>query len=159
MRNSFVLPTAVSILALASAGAQQPPAMQEWPVYAGDQGAAHYSPLTDVNRDTVARLEVAWEWKPAEDALQAFGTRPGNFQNTPLMIDDVLYVSTMYNRVVALDAETGKELWSFDPKSYEDGQPPNGTGFVHRGVAAWRDAGRLRIFLASRYRLICLDAK
>ena len=52
--------------------------------------------------------------------MPAFGTRPGNFQNTPLMIDDVLYVSTMYNRVVALDAETGKELWSFDPKSYED---------------------------------------
>ena len=78
--------------------------------------------------------------------MPAFGTPPGNFQNTPLMIDDVLYVSTMDNRVVALDAETGKERWSFDPKSYEDGQPPNGTGFVHRGVAAWRDAGRLRIF-------------
>ena len=60
--------------------------------------------------------------------LAAFGTRPGNFQNTPLMIDNVLYVSTPYNRVAALDAETGKELWSYDPKAYEDGQPPNGTG-------------------------------
>ena len=56
------------------------------------------------------------------------------------MIDNVLYLSTPYNRVVALNAETGAELWSFDPKAYEDGQPPNGTGFVHRGVAAWRDA-------------------
>ena len=81
----------------------------------------------------------AWEWSPGEQALQEFGTQPGNFQNTPLMIDNVLYVSTMYNRVVALDAETGKELWSFDPKAYEDGQPPNGTGFVHRGVATWSD--------------------
>jgi quinoprotein glucose dehydrogenase len=159
MRNSIALLAAMSVLALASAGAQKPPAPQEWPVYAGDPGAAHYSPLSDVNRDTVARLQIAWEWKPAEDAMQAFGTRPGNFQNTPLMIDDVLYVSTMYNRVVALDAETGKELWAFDPKAYEDGQPPNGTGFVHRSVAAWRDGDRLRIFLNSRYRLICLDAK
>src|SRR5204863_464742 len=46
------------------------------------------------------------------------------------------------------------------PKAYEDGQPPNGTGFVHRGVAAWRDAAdgdKLRIFINSRYHLICLD--
>ena len=90
-----------------------------------------------------------------------FGTRPGNFQATPLMIDNVLYLSTPYNRVVALNADTGAELWAFDPKAYEDGQPPNGTGFVHRGVAAWRDranGNKLRIFINSRYRLICLDA-
>ena len=112
--------------------------MQEWPVYAGDRGATHYSPLADINRENVAQLEIAWEWKPAEDAMPAFGTRPGNFQNTPLMIDNVLYVSTPYNRVVALDAETGKELWAYDPKAYEDGQPPNGTGLRaprRRGVA------------------------
>ena len=75
------------------------------------------------------------------------------------MIDDVLYVSTPYNRVVALDAGTGRELWTFDPKAYEDGQPPNGTGFVHRGVAAWRDGTALRIFMNSRAKLFCLDAK
>jgi glucose dehydrogenase len=131
----------------------------EWPVYAADGAATHYSPLADIDRDNVSRLEVAWEWRPGEQPNQQFGTRPGNFQNTPLMIDNVLYASTMYNRVVALDAETGRELWAFDPKAYEDGQPPNGTGFVHRGVAAWRDAGRLRIFINSRYRLIALDAK
>src|SRR6185436_3541919 len=83
---------------------------------------------------------------------------PGNFQNTPLMIDNVLYVSTPYNRVAALDAETGAQKWVFDPKAYEDGQPPNGTGFVHRGVAAWRDGGKLRIFMNSRARLFCIDA-
>ena len=159
MHRTLIGALTISVLVLSSAGAQKPPGIQEWPTYAGDAGASHYSPLADLSRENVAQLQMAWEWKPAEDVMPAFGTRPGNFQNTPLMIDDVLYVSTMYNRVVALDAETGKELWSFDPKSYEDGQPPNGTGFVHRGVAAWRDAGRLRIFLASRYRLICLDAK
>jgi quinoprotein glucose dehydrogenase len=74
------------------------------------------------------------------------------------MIGNVLYLSTPYNRVVALDAETGREIWSFDPRAYEDGQPPNGTGFVHRGIAAWRDGNHLRIFLNSRSRLICLDA-
>jgi quinoprotein glucose dehydrogenase len=104
---------------------------------------------------------VEWEWAPREKALSQFGTRPGNFQATPLMIDNVLYFSTPYNRVVALNADTGAELWAFDPKAYEDGQPPNGTGFVHRGIAAWRDSAdgnKLRIFINSRYRLFCIDA-
>ena len=133
-------------------------ASQGWPVYAGDAAATHYSTLTDITPANVARLDVAWEWKTGEDALPQFGTRPANFQATPLMIDDVLYLSTPYNRVVALDATTGAERWSFDPKAYELGQPPNGTGLVHRGVAAWRDGGKLRLFLNSRAKLICLDA-
>ena len=133
---------------------------QEWPVYGGDAGATRYSPLTDIHRGNVGSLATAWTWKPGERALPEFGTQPGTFQNTPLMIDDVLYVSTPYNRVVALDARTGRELWRYDPEPFKDGQPPNGTGFVHRGVAAWREeTGQLRIFLNSRYRLICLDAK
>ena len=92
----------------------------------------------------MSRLHVAWQWKTGEDALPEYGTRPGMFENTPLMIDNVLYVSTPYNRVVALDAETGARAVAYDPKAYEDGQPPNGTGFVHRGVAAWRDGDGAR---------------
>jgi quinoprotein glucose dehydrogenase len=135
-------------------------APQGWPVYGGDSGATRYSPLRDIDRASVSRLSIAWSWKPAESALKEYGTEPGTFQNTPLMIDDVLYVSTPYNRVVALNASTGQELWRYDPEPFKDGQPPNGTGFVHRGVAAWRDgAGALRIFMNSHYRLICLDAK
>jgi quinoprotein glucose dehydrogenase len=134
---------------------------QDWPVYGGDPGGTKFSTLTDINHDTVAGLSKAWEWSTGEKAREEFGTRPGTFQTTPLMIDNVLYLSTPYNRVVALDAETGAALWSYDPKAYEDGQPPNGTGFVHRGVAAWRDSdagGKLRIFMNSRYRLVSLDA-
>jgi quinoprotein glucose dehydrogenase len=134
--------------------------VEQWPVYAADSAATHYSPLRDINRANVSQLSVAWTWKPGETALKEYGTEPGTFQNTPLMIDDVLYLSTMYNRVVALDARSGREIWRYDPEPFKDGQPPNGTGFVHRGVAAWRDAGgALRIFMNSRYRLICLDAK
>src|SRR3954469_19905565 len=148
-------------------GGRAPPARpsltaaREWPFYGADQGGTKYSPLADINRSNVSRLAVAWEGSAGEKALAEFGTRPGNFQATPIMIGGVLYFSTPYNRVVALNADTGAELWSFDPKAYEDGQPPNGTGFVHRGVAAWRDSARnnaLRVFINSRYRLICLDA-
>lgn len=150
---------AVALVAVSTIGHAQE-RRHEWPVYGGDQGATRYSPLADIHRGNVAGLQIAWTWKPGERGLPEYETQPGTFQNTPLMIDDVLYLSTPYNRVVALDARTGRELWRYDPEPFKDGQPPNGTGFVHRGVAAWRDEqGRLRIFLNSRYRLICLDAK
>jgi quinoprotein glucose dehydrogenase len=156
--------TAASIAAAPAFRGQAPRAAdraREWPYYGGDQGGTKFSPLDDVNASNAARLSVAWQWTTGEKALAEFGTRPGNFQTTPIMIGNVLYLSTPYNRVVALNADTGAEIWSFDPKAYEDGQPPNGTGFVHRGVAAWRDASNgnaLRIFINSRYRLIAIDA-
>jgi outer membrane protein assembly factor BamB len=50
------------------------------------------------------------------------------------MIGDTLFLSTPYNQVVALDGSTGRELWRYDPRAYDAGQPPNGMGFVHR---AW----------------------
>jgi quinoprotein glucose dehydrogenase len=149
----------LTILVACSAMVAGQQAMVEWPVYGGDQAGTKYSQLSQITRDNVRTLQVAWEWKTGETAKKEFDVRPGMFQNTPLMIGGVLYVSTPYNRVVALDAETGKERWSFDPETYKDGQPPNGTGYVHRGLAAWRDQGRLRLFLNTRYRLICLDAE
>jgi quinoprotein glucose dehydrogenase len=138
---------------------QSPKPAQAWSAYAADNAATHYSPLEDIGPGNVSTLTQAWEWTTGEQPMDAFGAQPGNFQNTPLMIDNVLYVSTPYNRVVALDAETGKEIWGYDPKAYDDGQPPNGTGFVHRGVAAWRDGAQTRIFINSRWRLVALDAK
>jgi quinoprotein glucose dehydrogenase len=134
---------------------------QDWPFYGADQAGSKYSPLDQINRSNVSKLKMVWEWKTGEAPLPEFKTTPGNFEATPIIIGGVLYLSTPYNRVVALDAESGRELWSYDPKAYADGQPPNGTGFVHRGVAAWRDAktGKLRILMNSRYRLIELDAE
>src|SRR5436190_19317024 len=134
-------------------------AAQQWPHPAGDQAASHYSALDQITPANVNKLQIVWEWKPNEKNLPQFGTRPGNFQSTPIVIDNVMYVSTMYYGVAALDPATGKELWRYDSKAYEDGQPPNGTGYVHRGVAAWRDGSNLRIILNARYKLIELDAK
>jgi len=90
---------------------------QEWPFYGGDQGGSKYSPLDQINRANIAGLQVAWEWKTGEGPLAEFKTTPGTFEVTPIMTGGVLYLSTPYNRVVALDAETGRELWSYDPKA------------------------------------------
>lgn len=134
-------------------------AAQDWGNYGGDQAGSRYSPLTQIDRSNVSKLEVAWEWKTGEAPMPELKTTPGSFEVTPLEIDGVLYLSTPYNRVAALDAASGRELWSYDPKAYADGQPPNGTGFVHRGVGAWRDGGKLRILVNSRSKLIELDAQ
>ena len=144
------------------AAVQNQNSLVEWPVYGGDPGGMRYSALTDINRDNVTRLTKSWSWATSEapipqtDSTKA--ARPGTFQTTPLMVNDTLYLSTPYNRVVALDANTGRELWKFDPGAHTYGQPSNGTGFVHRGVAIWSEGGTRRVFINSRWRLIALDA-
>src|ERR1700691_5212252 len=111
---------AVSCTVLILFGATSPSKLQEWPWYGGDAGGNRYSTLTDINRDNVKTLKLAWEWKPGEEPIPGKGIRPSNFEGTPLMLDGILYLSTSYNRVVALDAETGKQLWVYDPKAYEE---------------------------------------
>lgn len=132
-----------------------------WPFYGGDQGGSKYSTLDQINRDNVSRLKIAWEWQTGEKPLPEFGTRPGLFEATPILVENTLFLSTAYNRVVALDPETGRQRWAYDPKAYADGQVPNGTGFVHRGVAYWVDdqSKRGRIVLNSRSHLIELDSQ
>ena len=81
------------------------------------------------------------------------------FESTPLVIDGVLYFSTPSNRVIALDAENGKEVWQFDPQAGHAGQR---RFFQHRGVAYWQSKNgddRRILFGTFDGRLIALDAK
>ena len=157
MVNKFVARLLVTAALLAAAQGQN----VEWPYFGGDQAGSKYSALTQINRTNVRNLKVAWEWRTGEKAMAEYKTTPGVFEVTPVMVEGTLYLSTPYNRVIALDPATGTQKWAFDPKAYEDGQVPNGTGFVHRGVAFWRDSGthRGRIVMNSRAKLIELDAQ
>ncbi|MBS0393017.1 MAG: pyrroloquinoline quinone-dependent dehydrogenase [Proteobacteria bacterium] len=159
MIGRIILVALVGPIAGAALAAGSPPD-QDWPQYGGDAGGARYSALAEIHRGNVARLQLAWRWETGELPLAEFGTAPGAFEATPVVVDGVMYLSTPYNRVVALDADTGRERWSYDPGAYREGQVPNGTGFVHRGVAVWRDrrTGALRVLMNSRHRLIELDA-
>src|SRR4051794_7482534 len=152
---------ALFAVSLRSAASAPQFASSTWPFYGGDQGGSKYSTLDEINRNTVSKLKLAWEWTTGEKTMPEFKTRPGMFEVTPVMVDGTLYLSTPYNRVVALNAETGRVKWSYDPRAYEDGQVPNGTGFVHRGVALWRDpaSGKRRIFMNARAKLIALDSE
>src|SRR5437667_11507094 len=78
----------------------------EWPFVGGDQENTKFSPLADINADNVNRLHVVWQWQHGEGRREDYGTVPGNFETTPLMIDGVLYLTTPYNNLAAISADT-----------------------------------------------------
>ena len=149
----------VALLSAAIAGAQEPDGMIEWPYVGSEQEHTKYSMAEEIMVANVGELEIVWQWEPNEKPLEEYGTRPGPFQATPIMIGNVLYFSTMYTRVAALDAETGTKLWTFDPGAYEGGPKGAGPrGFKHRGIGWWSNGADARIFLNSRDRLYAIDA-
>jgi quinoprotein glucose dehydrogenase len=111
----------------------------EWREYAGDKGGLHFSPLTQVDAGNVGRLELAWSHHSGDfhpgDAQHA----PTNFQVTPLVVNGTLYYCTAFMRVFALDPETGREKWVFDPqlRARETGGP---YPLNCRGIAYWEAA-------------------
>jgi quinoprotein glucose dehydrogenase len=139
-------------------GAQTTTAGGGWPVYGGDRASSRYSPLDQIHRGNVARLEIAWRWRSPDNDVPA--VRNAAFEATPLALDGVLYTSTSGSQVAAIDGETGQTRWRYDPRSYDAGRPSN-NGFLHRGVATWTDGdgGPRRIFIATGdARLIALHA-
>ena len=143
--RTFVLLIAGALAVSPQGGAQRGPQV-EWLYYGGDPGNSKYSPLTDINAGNVQRLQIAWQWKHWETPLPQYGTTPGFFESTPLMIDGVLYVTTPYNSIAALDAETGKELWRFDGEAYKLGQILVGQRLEaarHGLLARWRQAAHV----------------
>jgi quinoprotein glucose dehydrogenase len=157
MKGQILLLAVLGVGSVVGAQQQQSSQQVEWLYYGGDQGGTKYSPLADINSGNLQRLQVAWQWKHWETPLKEYDTVPGFNESTPLMIDGVLYVTTPYNSIAAVDAETGKERWRFDGGAYELGQVLSGSGWKLRGTAFWRDGGRMRLFLNSRHRLFSLD--
>jgi quinoprotein glucose dehydrogenase len=132
---------------------------QEWRHYANDPGGMRYSPLKQIDRGNVARLAPAWEYRTGELALGLALLKDDQrkaFECTPLIIDGVVYLSTPSSRVIALDAETGKELWSFDPQAGATKRKYE----AHRGVAYWESGGDKRIVYGTGDgKLIVLNAR
>ena len=151
------------------------PADVAWPFYGGTAGGTRWSPLADITRANVTTLVPAWtiSTRDLEHKMGDQGPREGcakchrgstKFEATPLAVEGTLYLSTPLNRVVALEATTGRELWRFDPKLKLD--IDRNEGYVSRGVALWKDrraaataACSRRIFYATvDARLYALDA-
>jgi quinoprotein glucose dehydrogenase len=141
----------VALVALpATAHAQHGAPDGEWPTYGGDAGSTKYSALDQIDAGNVGRVRVAWQWSSSDNRIVARDSTavPGPFKGTPIMVDGVLYVRTSLSLVSAIDAATGRELWTFDPESYAAGRPTN-LGFNTRGVAHWAEGEDRRVFVAT----------
>src|SRR5262245_37834476 len=120
----------------------------EWPTYGHDSGGMRFSPLKQITPTNVAKLQRAWTYhmKPAD-------ARFAGSSSTPLVINGVMYATTPYGRVVALDPLTGKEVWTY---SLPSGQPST------RGLEYWPGDARTppQIVFGSRDgNLFSIDAK
>ena len=163
----------------------------EWRSYAGDIRGTKYSPLDQIDASNFSELEVAWEWTSVDNVVSRTTPGGGEWwapldtivaalvdetpdlyrasqspsgsrlQSTPLMVGSVLYFNTPLSQGVAVDATTGKTLWVFNPKSYEDGTPTMSNPWSQRGVAYWTDGeDNERIFWGTgNGYLVCVDAK
>ena len=136
----------------------------DWPVYGHDPGGMRFSPLTQITRENVAQLKVAWTFHTGDISDGSGGRKRSGFETTPILVDGTLYLTTGFNRVIALDPETGKQRWAYDPLVEQAAD--YGDGMINRGVATWLDPDRAegklchrRIFEATLdARLIALDA-
>ena len=149
----------VALLSSIGQTSGQAPQGGDWPSVGNDPGSLRYSKLDQINRGNVKQLVPAWTYHTKE--LEG---RPGKtIECTPIVIDGVIYLTTAYLRVVALDGATGKELWQFDPlKDHKFEHQPT-SGGVNRGCAYWSDGkpdgDRRIIHGTSDGRLFSLDAK
>lgn len=125
---------------------------QEWHHYGNDPGGTRYSPLDQIDRLNVGRLQVAWEHDSPDFADGRSGTPTRSaFEATPLMIDGMLYVPTPMDRLLALDAATGRLEWEFDPGL------DHRLGFnlfANRGIGYWRQGDKERLVLGSQSGLV-----
>ncbi|MCW5982195.1 MAG: pyrroloquinoline quinone-dependent dehydrogenase [Bryobacteraceae bacterium] len=129
---------------------------QEWPYYGGDAGGMKYSPLKQIDRSNVKRLQVAWTYHTGDLSDGSKWPVRSAFEATPLVVDGVMYLTTAFNRLVALDPETGKELWSFDPKLDRERYY---NLFAHRGPAYWTNGRERRLYFGTLDgRLFAIDA-
>ena len=119
---------------------------RNWPAYGRTFSETHYSPLSEINRETVPRLNLAW-------TLDLDVT---NNLSTPLAVDGIIYVASGYSFVHAVDAKTGKLLWRYDPEVAKAAGTKLRTGWGIRGLSFWKG----RLFVGTHDgRLISLDAK
>src|SRR3954469_26007352 len=148
----------------AEAARAQSAADAGWPAYGGDAGGSRYSTAAQITRQNVAQLKVAWTYRTGALAAQTDLNHKAAFEATPILVNGLLYVSTPYDHVIALDPKSGAKTWEFSPKldlthGYSE--------VTSRGVAAWNDGKAqkgapcaLRIFVGTLdARLIALDGK
>ncbi len=137
-----------------------------WTAFGATAGGTHFSRANQITPTNVGSLEIAWhhrsgDYREAQRDVEPYGfVSQSSMQVTPILVDERLYYCTPFNRVIALDAETGEEIWAYDPGVDMDTVPvlPN-----CRAVSSWQsgETGFCEhriVFGTFDARLIALDA-
>ena len=151
---------ALAAAMLSSAAGAQP---QGWSVYGGDAAGTRYSTATEITKANVAELRIAWTYHTGDAARHGASFVRSSLEVTPVLVAGKLVFCTPFDRVIALDATNGHELWVFDPVLPANLHPADDA--ICRGVAVWHDATVAaevacadRVFLGTNdARLIALD--
>lgn len=123
---------------------------KNWAVYLGDNSSSHYSKLTEINKESIHRLEPAWEYHTSDE----ISGNHSQIQCNPIIINGILYGTSPKLKVFALNAATGRRIWEFDPDPTSK-YAKN----VNRGVSYWQDGSDKRILFTSGPTLFALNAE
>ena len=163
MDRSWVL-AAIAMFGWASFAAAQSDPDTGWPNYGNDAGGMRYSVARQIDSSNVAQLRMAWTYRTGAMDQQTDLVHKAAFEATPILVENKLFLTTPYNRIIALNPLDGQKLWEYEPhvdlsKDYSE--------VSSRGVSAWLDPKakpgqpcRLRIFMGTLDgRLIALDGE
>lgn len=135
----------------------EPLANRDWAVYLGDKSSSQYSPLAQINKGNIKNLEIAWSYRTGD----IWDPRFSQIQTNPLIIDGVLYGLSPRLQLFALDAESGRELWRFDPAkvgtAIAEGSDAQSLG-VSRGLSFWQSGNDKRLFIGIGSKLHAINA-
>jgi quinoprotein glucose dehydrogenase len=162
MRNKMLASGVIVVVAVAvwTTAGRAADKNRDWPAYSGDKASTKYSPLDQIDRNSIKNLRIAWRQSAMPAELRQWYPNvvaSNNYEHTPLMVDGLLYMSTAVGLVTALDPTTGKVVW-FDRPAERPGVPlPRGAST--RGVAYWKDGGDARVIANVGTNLVALNAK
>jgi quinoprotein glucose dehydrogenase len=145
-----ILPCLAALAMLAgAAGADESP-VEAWPALGSVAGSEHYSPLSSIDKGNVAELRPAWTFRSG-DYYKGDATRAGTaLEVTPIVDGGIMYFCTPLNRIIALNPESGRQKWAFNPHASVQGVYDP----VCRGVAIWHGSQSIgpcaeRVFVAT----------
>lgn len=122
----------------------------DWSNYGGASDGSRYSSLSQITRENVSQLEVAWTYNTG------YATEKSQIQCQPIVANGLLYAATPAMNIFALDPATGKELWRFDPFQVLGGD--NSWAGMSRGVTYWEEGDDRRILFGAGSWLISVNA-
>jgi quinoprotein glucose dehydrogenase len=153
---------AISLCAAVAGHAQQPANEEGWTHYGGDAGGMRYTASAQITPKNLDHLHPVWTFHTHALDVMRMGSEYASFEATPVLSRGMLYFTSPFDVVFAIDARTGAERWSFDPKVVL--KTDEGGFTTSRGVALWESAQigpcNHRVFVGTvDARLIALDAE